>query len=140
MFKKLAVIVGATALTLGFNASAHAEDIEQGDQVYQANVAELLEESGTALAAQINWKPYGDVLTVRDKLADGHSAVGQVWDNERSGSTYTVWNPNGAGTEVSQGFASAIDENIHVLVRVCTGEYGTKQILRCTEWISVSTS
>jgi hypothetical protein len=71
----------------------------------------------------------GDHLYVKDTLADGHSAVGQIYGYGK------CWNHYGVGTTIDCNFNTA--ERI-IQFRACTGEYSTKQILTCSGWIQTS--
>jgi hypothetical protein len=111
-------------------------ELSEPEQMEAQVGPEQTAESASALTAWFcvtgacaQFEAYGEHLYVRDTLADGHSAVGQI-------SGYgTCWNHSGAGTTIDCNFDTAEST---IYFRACTGEYSTRQILTCTPWIQTS--
>jgi hypothetical protein len=85
--------------------------------------------SDAACAGKTGFKSYGEVFTVYDQKADGHSAVLLYWLPDGTG-PHLVWNANGNGTTVTADLE--LPEGSWVTYRACLGEYGTKTVLEAT--------
>lgn len=85
--------------------------------------------SDSGCAGKATFASYGEVFTVYDQKADGHSAVLLYWLPDGIGPVY-VWNHSGNGTNVKADLELA--EGSWVTYRMCLGEYGTKEILTAT--------
>ena len=94
-----------------------------------AESASTLDASFCISGACVRFVAYGDHLYVTDNLADGHSAVGQI------NGYGSCWNHYGAGTTAHCNINTAEGT---ILLRACTGEYGTKRLLTCSGWIPTS--
>ncbi|HEV2781476.1 MAG TPA: hypothetical protein VGX25_19005 [Actinophytocola sp.] len=80
-------------------------------------------------AGRATFTSYGEVFTVFDQLADGHSAVALYWLPDGSG-PHLIWNSNGNGTSVTANLE--FPEGAWVTYRVCLGEGGPKEVLLST--------
>jgi hypothetical protein len=85
--------------------------------------------SDSACAGKATFASYGEVFTVYDQKADGHSAVVLYWLPAGVGPLY-VWNSGGNGTSAKGDLE--LPEGSWITYRVCLGEAGTKQILTAT--------
>lgn len=85
--------------------------------------------AGSGCAGRATFTSYGEVFTVYDQLADGHSAVALYWLPDGSG-PHLIWNSNGNGTSVTANLE--FPEGAWVTYRVCLGEGGPKQVLTAT--------
>ncbi|WP_163510417.1 hypothetical protein [Fodinicola acaciae] len=85
--------------------------------------------SDSGCAGKATFASYGEVFTVYDQKADGHSAALLYWLPDGVGPIY-VWNHSGNGTSVKADLE--LPEGSWVTYRVCLGEYGTKQIIAST--------
>jgi hypothetical protein len=82
-----------------------------------------------ACAGKGTFTSLGEIFTVYDQKADGHSAVLLYWLPDGSG-PHHVWNPNGNGTNVTANLE--FPEGSWVTYRVCLGEHGPKDVLENT--------
>lgn len=85
--------------------------------------------SDSACAGKATFASYGEVFTVYDQKADGHSAVLLYWLPDGSG-PHLVWSSGGSGTNVKANLE--FPEGSWVTYRVCLGESGPKEILQAT--------
>ncbi|HEU5473217.1 MAG TPA: hypothetical protein VFV67_21445 [Actinophytocola sp.] len=77
-------------------------------------------------AGRATFASYGEVFTVYDQSADGHSAVALYWLPDGSG-PHMIWNSGGNGTSVTANLE--FPEGAWVTYRVCLGEGGPKEVL-----------
>lgn len=83
----------------------------------------------TACAGKATFASYGEVFTVYDQKADGHSAVVLYWLPDGSG-PHLIWSSGGSGTNVKANLE--FPEGSWVTYRVCLGESGPQEILQST--------
>lgn len=115
----LAAVVGLTFAVVAGPASAHSDG------------------PTLCITGACSWFDNGgDRVWINDTKADGHSAVTQVYVTGTSISEY-LWDANGEGTAIYKQYGTAIPEGYVVQYRPCTGEYGTRSILTCSNsWAS----
>jgi hypothetical protein len=85
--------------------------------------------------AYVEFVSYGERFTVTDTLADGHSAVGDLYWRDGQGTWHhydTLWNSKGAGASVTRNYA--LPEDLTIAYRACIGEAGTGQVFKCGDW------
>jgi hypothetical protein len=80
-------------------------------------------------AGRVTFQAAGEVFTIFDQRADGHSAVVQYWLSDGSG-PHLGWNPNGNGTQTTLNLDLA--EGDWIYYRACLGEYGPKTLVAGT--------
>jgi hypothetical protein len=85
--------------------------------------------SDAGCAGRATFASYGEVFTVYDQRADGHSAVALYWLPDGSG-PHHIWNSTGNGTSVKGDLE--LPEGSWITYRVCLGEGGPKQVLTAT--------
>jgi|GEM_PF-5170530 len=101
----------------------------------EGEVSQSLVTTITISGASISYNSNNDSFTVRDTLADGHSAVAVVY-NQRTGSTGSCWNSNGAGTTAVCD--RSYPNNPVLSIRACTGEAGPGTLVACSGWVAVN--
>lgn len=111
------LLVAAAAATLALSSASSAA----------ADSSRCTVDAGCA--GRATFTSYGEVFTVYDQSADGHSAVALYWLPDGSG-PHLIWNPNGNGTSVTANLE--FPEGSWVTYRVCLGEYGLRDVLTST--------
>ncbi|HET9143690.1 hypothetical protein [Actinophytocola sp.] len=109
-----ALVVAAAVGTLTLAGASAAE----------ADSSRCTVDSGCA--GRATFASYGEVFTVYDQNADGHSAVALYWLPDGSG-PHLIWNSDGNGTSVTANLE--FPEGDWVTYRVCLGEFGPRQVL-----------
>jgi hypothetical protein len=85
--------------------------------------------------SSVGFDSYGEILSVYDTAADGHSAVGDIerWDGQNWQFWDRVWNSNGnSNTPVTANYS--FPEGQKVRYRACLGEASTRNVFRCSQW------
>ncbi|OQO92333.1 hypothetical protein B1813_08930 [Saccharomonospora piscinae] len=106
--RRLTGLVGATVAAAALTVAAPGTAAADGAYGYEVDYGTSVSTPGNALCTfnatvQVCFQPYGDKIYLKDKLADGRSAVA-VWENQIvSGNLYRhgeCRNTRGAGTWV----------------------------------------
>ena len=104
-----------------------------GAQGASANSSTQLYVNGR-LAAGGSFTSYGEIFAVVDDWPDGHAAVIEWTASSKGGAYFRCWNTSGSGSG-AKVCNDSIKEGAKVTWRLCTGESGTGQLLRCTGWL-----
>jgi hypothetical protein len=140
MFRSVSALALVTCgLLAGCGGQPGEEESLQGPQTPDTQAAPS-EVSGRPVSASavyaaavtgayVTFNSYGDHLIVQDTAADGHSALGILY-NYNSGTYFYCWNSRGAGTTVDCNYNFA--EGITVAFFACTAESGDGTLIACS--------
>ncbi|NOK18099.1 hypothetical protein [Corallococcus carmarthensis] len=132
----LALVVGGLLFGCGgMPEEGETLEAQESQAAPEGNVTQSAVTTVTISGASISYNSTSDSFTVRDTLADGHSAVAVVY-NHRTGSTGSCWNKNGAGT--SAVCDRSYPNNPQLSISACTGEYSTGALIACSGWVPVN--
>jgi hypothetical protein len=112
IMKAIGVGVAAIAFTVASAASSSAA-VSQDGTAYATPV-------GGDFPAKAHFQAYGEIFSISDLKADGHSGIG-VLSYGSAASTYYYWNHSGAGTTITKDLEIA--EGTPLRIWSCTGDF-----------------
>ncbi|WP_405784450.1 hypothetical protein OG512_38885 [Streptomyces sp. NBC_01378] len=109
-----AVGVGVSAIALALLGATNGHAAVSQDGTAYANP------DGGDIPAKAHFQAYGEVFTIYDLKADGHSGIG-VLSYGSAASTYYYWDHDGAGTSIPKNLDIAEGTPLHIWS--CTGDF-----------------